>query len=57
MKDNNKINSKIDVGTLVKEKVGEMNEKKRGVIIRRMMKEVVGCFQDVTVKKKFLAQF
>ena len=44
-------------GSVVKVKVGEMEEKTREVITRRMGKEVVGCFQVVLGKNFFLFQF
>ena len=48
---------KIYAGTLVKEKVREVQEQTREGRINRVSKYVVGCFQDVIVKKKFLVQF
>ena len=36
--------------------VGDMEEKKRGIIITMVRKEVVGCVQDVIGKNKYLIQ-
>ena len=47
----------IDVGTLVKEKVGELGEKKTEAISMRTRKVVLGSVQAVLVKKKLLIQF
>ena len=49
--DNKRIKTKIGVGSVVKAKVGEMEDKIRGGIIRRMKKEVTGCVQAVAGKK------
>ena len=48
---------KIRVGSLVKAEVVEMEEKTREGIIMAIRKEVVGCFQYVVGKNKFLVQF
>ena len=45
------------VGYVVKEKVGEIEEDTRKGRIRRTIKEVVGCVQDMVGKKRFLVQF
>ena len=47
----------IDVGSIVKVKVGDMYENKREVINRRIIKEVVVCVQDLVWKKIFLVKF
>ena len=51
------IKMKINVGTLVREKVGDMDDKIIEGIIRRMRKEVVVYFRAVVGKKNFLVQF
>ena len=53
----NQTNTKIGVGSVVKSKVGELENIKREERIRRMSKEVVGCVHSVVGKKKFLIQF
>ena len=45
------------MGSFVKAKVGIMEENTRKGRSSRMRKEVLGCFQDVVAKKKFLVQF
>ena len=55
--ENKRIKTKIGVGSVVKTKVGEMEEKIRLGITRRAIKEVVGCVQAVADKKKLLVQF
>ena len=50
-------NTKIGVGSVVKAKVGELENIKREGRIRMMRKEVVVCVQDVARKKNFLVQF
>ena len=57
MKKKNHIKTKIGVGSVVKAKVGEMEEKTREARVRRMNKEVVGYVQDMARKKKFLVKF
>ena len=54
---NNSTKTKIGVGYVAKYKVGELEKITREVRIRRMGKEVVGRFQSVVGKKKFLVQF
>ena len=49
--------AEIDVGTLGKAKVGEMEEKIREGRSRRTRKEVVGCVQAVIGNNKYLLQF
>ena len=45
------------MGSAVKVKVGEMEDKKRQGRIRRTMKDVMVCLQAVVVNKKLLVQF
>ena len=45
------------MGSVVKAKVGEIEENTREGRSRRTRKEVVGCVQDVSGKKNFLIQF
>ena len=54
MKKQNK--KKIGVRSVVKAKVGDLEKIKRERRIRRMIKEVVGCFRAVTRKHNFLVQ-
>ena len=49
--------TKIDVGSVVKAEVGELEKITRKGRIRRMRKEVVGCVQSVVGKNKFLVLF
>ena len=56
MKTKNNNKTKIGVGSVVKAKVGELEKITREVMIRRIMKEVVGCVQDVAGNNKFLVQ-
>ena len=49
--------TKIGVGSVVKAKVGELENITREGIIRRTRKEVVGCVRSVVGKKKFLVLF
>ena len=49
--------TKIGVGSVVKDKVGELEKITREGRIRRMRKEVVGCVQHVVGKNKFLVLF
>ena len=49
--------TKIGVGSVVKSKVRELENITREGRIRRISKEVVGCFQSVVGKKEFLIQF
>ena len=46
--------TKIGVGSIVKDKVGELENITRGGRIRMMRKEVVGCVQIIMGKKNFL---
>ena len=55
MKKQNK--TKIGVGSVVKAKVGELDNITREGRIRRMRKEVVVCVQSMLFKKNFLVQF
>ena len=55
MKKHNK--TKKGVGSVVKAKVGELENITSELRSRSMRKEVMGCVQDVAVKKKFLVQF
>ena len=48
--------TKIGVGYVVKDKVGELEKITREGRSRRMSKEVMGCVQSVVGKKKFLVQ-
>ena len=52
-----KTNTKIGVGSVVKANVGELDNITREGRIRRMRKEVVGCFQTVVGKKRLLVLF
>ena len=56
-KDRKCIKTKIGVGSLVKAKVGNMEDNKSEGIIRRIRKDVVGYVQYVVGKKNFLVQF
>ena len=56
-KENNWIKTKIRVGSVVKEKLGYMEEKTRDVRIRIISKDVVGCDKDVVGNKKFVFKF
>ena len=57
MMEKKQIKMKIRVGSVVKAKVGEMEENKREGRSRRMRKEVVGFFRAVVGGNKFLVQF
>ena len=57
MKEKKRINTKIEEGSVVKEKVGAMEENTREGISNRMRKYVVVCVQAVVGKKRFLVQF
>ena len=57
MMDKMHIKTKIGVGSVVKAKVGEMEENTREGRIRRMRKELMGRVQAVVEKKKILVQF
>ena len=56
-KEKNQIKTKIRVGSVVKANFGELDENKRKGINRRIIKEVVGCVQDLVGKKIFLVKF
>ena len=47
-------NTNIGVGYIIKKNVGDMEEKTREGIRRRIRKKVVGCVQDVVEKKNFM---
>ena len=49
--------TKIVVGSVVKAKVGELENITRKGRSRRMRKDVVGCVQSVVGKNKFLVLF
>ena len=53
----NQTKTKIEVGAVVKSKVGELENITREVRSIRMKKEVVGCVQSVVGRKNFLVQF
>ena len=53
----NQTKKKIGSGSVVKAKVGELEQISREGRSRRMRKEVVGCVQSVVGKKKLLVQF
>ena len=57
IKDKKRIKTKIGVGSVVKAKVGDMEEEKGDGRSRRMRKEVVGCVQAVVCNKRCLVQF
>ena len=57
MKINKQNKTKIGVGSVVKEKVGDLVDITREGGISRMSKVVVVCVQDVVEKKKLLFQF
>ena len=57
MMEKKRIKKQIGVGSVVKAKVGEMEENTREGRIRRMRKELMGCVQAVVGKKKLLVQF
>ena len=57
MKEKKRIKTKIGLWYVVKSEAGYMEENTREGRIRSMSKELVGCFQDVVVKKKFMVQF
>ena len=48
---------KIVVGTVVKEKIGELEEEVRVGSARRMRKEVTGVVQDISGERKLLVRF
>ena len=49
--------SNIEVGTLVKSKVRDMEYNTREGIITRMMVDVVGCVHYLVAKNNFLGKF
>ena len=52
-----RIKTKIGVGSVVKANVRDIKDKIRKARIRRMRNEVVGRFQAMVWKNRFLAQF
>ena len=54
--DTNRTKTKLWVGSVVKAKVGYMEEKKKEGIITSIRKEGVRCVQDLVGKKKLLVQ-
>ena len=54
MKEANQSKKNIGVGSIVEEKVGDMEDNTREGRIRRLEKEVMGCVQAVVGKNKFL---
>ena len=57
MEMNNQTKMKIRVGSVVKAKVGDLENIKMEGRIRRMRKEVLGCVHSVVGKNNFLFQF
>ena len=57
MEKKKRIKTKIWLGSVVKEKVGDMGDNNREGRHTRLRKEVVGCAQDVVGNKKFLVEF
>ena len=57
MKEKNQNKTKMGVGSVVKAKVGEIEENTREERIRRISKEVVGCVHAIVVKNILLSQF
>ena len=57
IKEKKRMKTNIDVGSIVKVKVGDMYENKREVINRRIIKEVVVCVQDVVGKNDLSVKF
>ena len=49
--------NKIVVGTVVKAKIGELEEEVRVGSSRRMRKELTGVVQDISGKRRFLVRF
>ena len=49
--------NKIVVGTVVKAKIGELEEEVRVGSARSMMKELTGVVQAILGKRKFLVRF
>ena len=49
--------NKIVVGTVVKAKIGELEEELRAGSSRRMMKELTGVVQGVLWSRRFLVRF
>ena len=45
------------VGTVVKAKIGELEEEVREIFLRRKRKELTRVFQGVSWKKRFLVKF
>ena len=48
---------KIVVGTVVKARIGELEEEVRAGSSRRMRKELSGVVQVVSVRRRFLVRF
>ena len=57
MKEEKRIKTKVGVGSVVKAKVGNMEEKIREGRSRRTRRNLVGRVQSVVGKNKFLFQF
>ena len=57
MKNNKQIKTNIKVGSIMKAKIGEMEDNTREGKSRRMRKLVVVCVQAMVGEKKFLVQF
>ena len=49
--------NKIVVGTVVKAKIGKLEEEVRVVISRRMRKELTGVVQGVSERRRFMERF
>ena len=56
IKEANKSNMNIKVGSIVKDKAKDTEENTREGGTRRMSKEVVGCVQDVVKNKNFITK-
>ena len=57
MKEKKQTKTQIGMGSVVKAKVGEIEENTREGIIRMIRKEVVVCVQDFMLKNILLVQF
>ena len=57
MREKKRIKPNIGVGSIVKAKVGNMEDNTREARTRRKRKYVVGCVHAVVWNKKFLLQF
>ena len=51
------IKTNIRLGSIVKEKVGDMEERKKEGRRSSMQKDVVGCVQAMTGKNNFVVKF